>query len=207
MLMLVSGATRDITPDVGELIVPRQWNDPASLRLTPGRWAMDNGAFAGFDEGAFVRMLERFAPYPGCLFVVAPDAVADAAATLARWPFWSRLIRGLGLPPAFVLQDGITPERVPTDAAALFVGGSTEFKESAHAASICAYGKARGLWVHVGRVNSRRRLKLIAEFGADSFDGTGFSRHGATNIPKGLRWVEQVETDHQQQPALEWGGM
>src|SRR5690242_12038166 len=112
MLLLVSGATSyPRSANVGHLIVPRQWN--TSLDLQPQRHAFDNGAFTGFDEGAFIRMLERFASVPGALFVTAPDVVGDAASTLARWPFWSKLIRGLGWPPAFVAQDGLTPDRVP----------------------------------------------------------------------------------------------
>ena len=84
MLVLVSGATRTVRPDhVGHLVVPRQWNLADRLALKPGRWAMDNGAFSGFDEGAFVRMLERFDRVGGCIFVTAPDVVTDAAATLA----------------------------------------------------------------------------------------------------------------------------
>ncbi len=212
MLLLVSGATRyPRDARVGHLVVPRQWN--AALDLHPGRWAMDNGAFSGFDEGAFVRMLERFSGLDGrvrgngcdgstpagCLFVTAPDVVADAASTLARWPFWSRLIRGLGFAPAFVAQDGLTPGRVPwDDLGALFIGGSTRYKESAEARTLCGLAKARGLWVHWGRVNGKRRYELALKAGADSIDGTGFSMFPDTNIPKADEWHEEI----QQQPEL-----
>lgn len=200
MLLLVSGATtyrRDAK--VGHLIVPRQWNVAEALELQPGRWAMDNGAFSGFEEGAFVRMLERFADKPGCLFAAAPDFVGDAASTLARWPFWARLLRGLGLPPAFVAQDGLTPERVPWDElGALFIGGSTAYKESADARALCAYAKGRGVWVHWGRVNGKRRYELAKKAGCDSIDGTGFSMYPDTNIPKVAEWEQAI----QQQPEL-----
>ena len=166
--MLLSGATlypRD--ERIGDLIVPRSWALPESYTLAPGRWAMDNGAFNGFDPGAFMRMLERFADRPGCLFVTAPDVVGDAAATLAAWRFWSRVIGGLGLPVAFVAQDGLTAERVPwDDMAALFIGGSTDYKESAEVVSLMAYAKARGMWVHWGRVNGRRRYAMAKRTGA-----------------------------------------
>ena len=195
MLLLVSGATsypRSAT--VGHLIVPRQWN--VHLDLHPHRWAMDNGAFTGFDEGAFVRMLEKFAARPGCLFATCPDVVADAAATLARWPFWSRLVRGLGLPPAFVAQDGLDPGRVPwEEIGALFIGGSTAYKESRDVAALMAYAKARGLWTHWGRVNGRRRYGLAATVGCDSIDGSGFSRFPETVIPQAAQW--QAELDAQ----------
>lgn len=205
MLVLVSGATKTVRPEhVGHLIVPKQWHmGGAQAQLVPGRWAMDNGAFSGFDEGAFVRMLERFRHEPGCLFVTCPDVVGDAACTLARWPFWSRLIRGLGFPAAFVAQDGLGPEQVPwNELDALFIGGSTAYKESAAVRGLCAYAKARGVWLHWGRVNGKRRYELAQMAGADSIDGTGFSMYPDTNIPKIAEW----ETEIQQQPQLDLRG-
>jgi len=200
VLLLVSGATRyPRGATVGDLVVPRSWNTVDRLTLAPGRWAMDNGAFSGFDEGAFVRMLERFAEVAGCLFVTAPDVVADAAATAQRWPFWSRLIRGLGFPPAFVAQDGIDPESVPWDEmGALFVGGSTAFKEGPIAASLCGYARARGVWVHWGRVNTQRRLQLAMTAGVDSIDGSGFSMFPDTRIPLVDAWHATITA----QPGL-----
>jgi hypothetical protein len=201
VILLVSGATSfPRSNTVGCLVVPRSWNLVDRLPLEPGRWAMDNGAFSGFDEGAFIRMLERFhGCTDGCLFVTAPDKVGDAASTLRLWPFWWRLIHGLGYPVAFVAQDGLTPEAVPwTQLGALFIGGSTEYKESAAARSLCAMAKARGIWVHWGRVNGKRRYELALKAGADSIDGTGFSMFPDTNIPKADQWHEQIR----QQPEL-----
>lgn len=205
MLMLVSGATATVRryPGVGELIVPGAGNAPDSLRLVPGRWAMDNGAFAGFDAAAFVDMLQAFYGRPGCRFVTAPDVVADCHATLERWPFWSRLIRGVGFVPALVAQDGLTVPEVPwREVGALFIGGSTEWKTGPQARGLCAYAKARGLWVHVGRVNSRERIQAIHAMGADSFDGSGWSRWPDARIPKGLAWVDETITKRAEQPAL-----
>lgn len=204
MLVLVSGATRfPRSETVGHLIVPRQWNHPDSLDLQPGRWAMDNGAFSGFDAGAFVRMLEAFRDKPGCLFVTAPDVVADAAATRVLWPFWSQLIGGVGRRPAFVAQDGLDPRHVPwedlsDEDGVLFIGGTTAYKEGPAARSLCAYAKTRGLWVHWGRVNGKRRYELALKAGADSIDGTGFSMYPDTNIPKAAAWHEDIR----RQPEL-----
>lgn len=210
MIVLVSGATtypRNET--VGHLIVPGQWNDPASLDLSQPH-AFDNGGFGfGFDPGQFVSMLETYQPYQPshgahCLFVTAPDVIyksrmGDAAATRRKWPFWSRLIRGLGYAPAFVAQDGLQSTQVPwDDLGALFIGGSTAYKESAAARSLCAYAKARGIWVHWGRVNGKRRYELALLAGADSIDGTGFSMYPNTNIPKVATWHTAI----QQQPSL-----
>jgi hypothetical protein len=200
LLLLVSGATRTPRSDrVGHLIVPRARNRATQLNLQPRRWAMDNGARAGFDERAFLRMLETHMGHPGCLFVVAPDVVGDAKATLARWRFWSRLIRGLGWIPAFVAQDGLTSHTTPwSDLGALFIGGTTVFKESRVVRSLCGIAQARGLWVHWGRVNSRRRYALALKAGAQSFDGSGFSRWPDTNIPHVAQWHAAIR----QQPEL-----
>lgn len=201
MIVLVSGATRfQRSEAVGHLIVPRQWNAAVRLDLQPGRWAMDNGAFVGFEEGAYVRMLEKFSAAPGCLFATAPDFVGDFAATLDRWPFWSQLLRGLGLPPAFVAQDGLQRDRMPwDDMGAMFIGGTDRFKESPEAAALIAYAKARGIWAHVGRVNGRRRYAMMLRSGADSIDGSGFSMFPDTNIPKAREWHESAVA----QPGLD----
>ncbi len=201
MLLLVSGASSTVNghPDCGHLIVPRSWNDPDSLELRPGRWAMDNGCFVGFDPGAYMRMLYAFRRKSGCLFVTAPDAVGDAAETRYLWQFWAPIIRALGHRPAFVAQDGLASHQVPwLDIGALFLGGSTDYKESAAANSICGYAKARGLWVHWGRVNGRSRYRKALLAGADSFDGTGFSIAPETNIPLPGAWQVAIDV----QPRL-----
>jgi hypothetical protein len=170
---------------------------------------MDNGAFGGaFDAGQFMAMLEALDGQSGCLFVTAPDVIyksgiGDAAKTLKQWPFWSRVISGVGRRPAFVVQDGQTAERVPWDElyeeeGVLFIGGSTAMKESHLVRTICAYAKARGIWVHWGRVNGKRRYELALMAGADSFDGTGFSIAPDTNIPLPAQWRDEIE----RQPVL-----
>lgn len=205
MLMFVSGATRTMRryPQLGELIIPTAGNAVDSLRLTPGKWVMDNYAYSGFDTGAFMAMLQAFHGRKGCRFVAAPDVPFDAKATLDRWPFWSSVIRGVGFVPALVAQDGLTVSDVPwRDLGALFIGGSTEWKTGRQARDLCAYAKTRGLWVHVGRVNTRGRIREIADMGADSFDGSGWSRWPDTRIPKGVAWTEQAVTQQREQQAL-----
>jgi hypothetical protein len=192
MILFVSGATRAARRHkVGELIVPGAGSAPDSLRLEPGRWAMDNGAYSGFEPDAFVRMLERFYGRKGCRFVTAPDAVADAYQTLKQWPFWSNLIRGVGFVPALVGQDGMTVEDLPwTEMGALFIGGSTEWKLGPQAETLIAYAKSRGLWVHMGRVNSQKRIWDAARKGVDSWDGSSYSQWSDRWIPKGKDTAE-----------------
>ena len=194
MLLLVSGATRfPRDANVGHLVVPRQWNDPDTLDLQAERWAMDNGCFTGLDEGGFMRMLYEYRRQAGCLFVTVPDKVGDAASTLLLWPFWSRVVRSLGHSPAFVAQNGLTSERVPWDEfGTLFIGGDDAYKDGPDARTLCGYAKAKGKWVHWGRVNGKRRYELALKAGADSIDGTGFSMYPDTNIPKAQAWKSEI---------------
>jgi hypothetical protein len=163
VLLLVSGATatmrREQSRRLGFLFVPSQRALPPDTNGRP--WAADNGAFAGFDEPAFVEMLAGLAGREGGLFVSAPDVVGDAAATLARFEEWEPRIRAFGLPVALVAQDGLTPGEVPWPRiAALSVGGTTAWKLGPDAAALVAEAKRRGKWAHIGRVNTRRRFKV-----------------------------------------------
>lgn len=156
---------------LGFIATPRQGNRrPAGVT-----WCADNGCFSDkFDEGAWWAWLVANAGDAStCSFAVAPDVVGDAAATLERSRPWLGRIRELGYRVAFVAQDGIEATEVPwDDFDALFVGGSTEFKLGPIAEAVIVEAKARGKWVHVGRVNSRKRFQQFAELGVDSVDGT-----------------------------------
>jgi hypothetical protein len=108
-------------------------------------------------------------------------------------------VQACGHAPAFVAQNGLTPDRVPWDEfGTLFIGGDDAFKDGEQARSLCGYAKARGKAVHWGRVNGKRRYELALKAGADSIDGTGFSMYPDTNIPKAARWKSSI----QQQPEL-----
>lgn len=195
MILFVSGATATVKrwKQVGELIVPGAGNAPDGLKLVPGMWAMDNGAYSGFQPDLFMRMLERFYGFGGCQFVACPDVVGDAFETLEKWPFWSRVIRGVHLRPALVLQDGMLASEIPwKQVGAVFVGGTDAWKFSSQARELCAYAKARGLWVHVGRVNSRKRIYEAARMGADSFDGGQYSMFPDLKIPEGVGDAESA---------------
>lgn len=156
------------------------------------RWCADNGAFSDrFDEGEWWRFLEANAyAAADCLFAVAPDVVGDAAATLERSLPWLPKIRALGYPAAFVAQDGQESLPVPWDEFdCLFIGGSTEWKLGHHARALVAEAKARGKWVHMGRVNSERRFRYARAIGCDSADGTYLTFGPDQNLPKLLAWV------------------
>jgi hypothetical protein len=95
--------------------------------------------------------------------------------------------------PAFVIQNGATPDEVPFDQAeAIFIGGSTEWKLSEAAREIVVEAKHRGLWVHMGRVNSVRRLQIASEWGCDSVDGTYLAFAPDTNAHKLVDMMQEV---------------
>lgn len=195
MIILVSGATRDVHRSsparVGVLFVPRARTNPA---IAAGRTcAIDNGSYRGFDADAFLQLLAQLKGIAGCRFAAAPDVVADAVRTLELFETWEPVIRSFGFPVALVAQDGLEPRAVPWSRIdALFIGGSTEWKMSPAAETLLAYAAALGKWRHVGRVNTRRRVRHFAGR-CDSFDGSGFSKWPGHIKGRGERWLAQLE--------------
>jgi hypothetical protein len=214
VLILVSGATatrrKVLSKHLGCLIVPGSGNVPFD-----GWWGADNGAFTGFDAELFLSMLERLRAcdyaYRRCVFVAAPDVlerrpdgsvVGNAAKTLEKFTRWAVVIRAFGFPVALVAQDGLTIEATPwIEMDALFIGGSTEWKLGPEAEALAIEAKRNRKWVHMGRVNTKKRFRHAARIGCDSVDGTFFSRWPDHAIPKGLGWMEQ----HDRQPELALG--
>lgn len=192
-MLLVSGATTTMErlrgePGLGRFVTPASRN---SADVVAGwSWAADNGAFGGFDEDAFLAMIDRFQAHKAsCLFAVAPDCVGDAAATDRLWRQWGAWLRWDGWPAAYVAQNGATEASIPWDEfETLFIGGDTPFKLASR--PLMEAAKERGKWVHVGRVNSLRRLRWAHEAGADSVDGTQFSMYPDTYIERALRFME-----------------
>ena len=176
MILLVSGNVRQVATtnptDVGQLLTPF-----CRSRILGDRpFAADNGAFAGFDEPAFLRLLGRLEG-TSPLFVVAPDVVADARKTLDLFDRWEPVLHARGLPVAFVAQDGQEWFAAPLDRCeCLFIGGSTEYKLGKHARWLANKARGNGLLVHMGRVNSMRRLDYAIGIGCTSVDGTGPTR-------------------------------
>lgn len=172
-----------VGPVVGRLITPRHVSSLAAMDYP---WAADNDCFNGFRQDRYEAMLDALpvASIPP-LFVTAPDVVADAAATNALWGTWQPRIASRGLPAAYVLQDGCqSADDVPAGASAVFVGGTTDYKLGAVVAGIVSELKRRGLHVHMGRVNTTRRIRYAAEIGCDSIDGTKWSRFTDTYLPQ-----------------------
>jgi hypothetical protein len=178
---------------IGCITSPRQGN-----AVDFGRWDViaDNGCFS--DRWDPARWEEWGASLPPVRFVVCPDVVGDHTSTIERWERWAPVIAGWGQTPAFVCQDGATPGTV-ADADVLFLGGSNAFKLGAEAWAICRRWRG-SRWLHMGRVNSRRRLVTAASMGCRSVDGTFLAFGPDKNLPRLLGWLDH----HHRHPML-WG--
>ncbi|MFC8532070.1 hypothetical protein [Nocardia sp. NPDC057227] len=183
---------------LGCLDTPRQSQLPDTVT-----WAADNGCFAAgteFDIDRWFGWLERRAAHaPRCLFATAPDILADAAATITRSSHWLARIRDLGYLTALVAQDGLEHLDIPwRDFDVLFIGGTTSWKLGPAAADLIAEAQRRDRWVHMGRVNTRRRLRYAHALGVDSVDGTCLTYAPDVNLHRLLSWLAEIE----HQPAL-----
>jgi hypothetical protein len=208
MILLVSGGTRTVArlaghPNLGVLLTPAAANNPPALGVT---WACDNSAFSGFDDDSYRRMLTKIKGRPDCKWVTAPDVVADHEATLKLWRAWLPRILEHGQTAAFVAQDGCTVESLPwgQGMAAVFIGGTTRWKLGAEAARIVHEANRRGLWTHMGRVNTVRRLMYAQTIGVTSVDGTSFSRYSETYIPTTLDFLAQLDRQRMIPLQQEW---
>ncbi len=179
---------------LGQITTPAAGN-----RITADTdWIADNAVFAGKypgDDPYLSWLAARTAYASRCRFAVAPDVVGDAMATLARSRPMMPRIRELGYPVALVAQDGLEypPDGVPWgEFDCLFIGGTTEWKLSGMARGLVAEAKEQGKWVHMGRVNSRRRLMYADAIGCDSVDGTYLAFGPDLNLPTLQRWMVEM---------------
>ncbi len=144
------------------------------------RYAIDNGAWSAYqqgrpwDQGRFEGVVDALGEDAD--WIVLPDIVCGGLASLDLSVAWIDRIPGMKLLP---VQDGMEPRHVRdllTRETGIFVGGSVGWKES----SLPMWGRlARetGCHLHIGRVNSIRRITLCSAAGADSFDGTCATRY------------------------------
>lgn len=193
-MLYLSGVVR---PDMPAMLQPGMGNLPPAGQP----WAADNGRFSAPETYTDERYLDWLAKRPhkdACLFATAPDVVGNAGATLAlSAPMYGR-IRKAGYRAALVAQDGLENLRefIPwDDFDALFIGGTTEWKLSEAAHELAAEAKWRGKWLHMGRVNSLRRVRIAKAMGCDSVDGTYLRfRHAlGTGEAEIAEWLDDLE--------------
>jgi hypothetical protein len=178
----------------GVLMTPQHggtWKERLELCLV---FACDNDRFNdSYSDENFLKMLNLVEPYAEkCKWVLAPDVVGDATGTLAEFPEWYKIIAPR-YPVALAAQNGMRPGDVPWDQiAALFIGGDDRFKDGLDAATLVLEAKRRKKWVHIGRVNTRRRVLMSAKLGADSIDGTHEVFEPNVAIPRLNRWMGEA---------------
>lgn len=185
-------------------------NTPAQGNKMPDGvwWCADNSCFGSTYPGdeKWFAWLQKFIPRQDmCFFATAPDVVGDAEATLKRSLPWLPQIRSLGYKAALVGQDGLEKMQVPWDEFdAFFVGGSTEWKLSQAASDLATEARDRGKHTHLGRVNSRKRVMFAKAAipateshpgGYDTVDGTYLVFGPDINLPKLLRWMNEVNNE------------
>ena len=189
--------------DVGWLFSP-----DAGTRF-PFPWmtyAIDNGRFSVWDRGTewneqtFLSMVEHYATIPHRpRWVAVPDVVSDRDETLREWERWFPVLSSsFDVPFAFVAQDGMSPDDVPSEASVVFVGGSYVWKWR----NLKTWTEAHDR-VHVGRVNSFEHLIYCRSLGVESVDGTGWFRHPkrTDDLEKFLR-IDAGEQKHPEQLEL-----
>jgi hypothetical protein len=176
--------------EVGQLLTPL-----TRYRLRdPGKpWAIDNGAFAKFDARAFLSLLAREEHHrAACKFVTVPDVVGAARRTLEVFDHWRPKLAGW--PLALACQDGQESLPIPWgNIAAVFIGGSTNWKCGPHATHVIKAAQAMGIWTHVGRVNDPGRFAHFDGLGVDSIDGTGLARYSHMREAIGYRALASQE--------------
>lgn len=185
---------------IGRLVTPRHYPSIAETVADGITIAADNDGFGGVDFEAFERMLEALEPYAESVkFVTVPDVVCDARGTFTLWGEWAPKVRARGLTPALVLQNGMVASadgvRFEHDViawdeiGAVFVGGDDDYKQGVDVALIVLAARKIGRWVHVGRVNTVRRLRHAMALGADSVDGSGWAKFRDAMLPRYTRWI------------------
>lgn len=177
--------------DFGCIVTPGQGN----LIPKGALWCADNGCYGkgwpGLDE--WLAWIDGKGDKSLCKFAAAPDVVGDAVATLERSLPVLPMIRSLGLPAAFVAQDGVRSELVPWDEIdVLFLGGTDEFKLGPQAYGIAERAHEHGKWLHMGRVSSIKRLRIAKSMGCQSVDGTYLKYGPDKNTVRMRRFLDQV---------------
>lgn len=129
--------------------------------------------------------------------------VGDAVTTLAWAKHWIPRMKAAAdavgwfdIPLAFVAQDGVEDmiDEIPWDDIAwIFIGGSDGFKEGYGAERVAKEAIVRGKKIHMGRVNSFRRMMIADRIGCDTADGTYIAMGPKINLPKVMSWIDRLE--------------
>lgn len=152
------------------------------------RYAIDNGAWTAYQQGktidirAFTRILRKMGANAD--WCVIPDVVAGGRASLNLSLQWMRYVLDECAMGMLAVQDGMIVDDVRDlvgPRVGIFVGGTTQWK-LATMGTWAELSRVKNAWCHIARVNSQRRIRLVATAGARSFDGSSASRY-AQSLP------------------------
>lgn len=157
-----------------------------------GYLGLDNGAFTDFNESRYLNMVHRCnASLFPVKWITLPDVVGDAKATRDLFDRWQDRV---SLPKAFVAQDGAESLELPWDRfVCLFIGGTTDWKLSRHAGVLIKEARKRDKTVHMGRVNSQKRIRYAYQLGVDSVDGSGYNKMWKKYLIRDLMYLFHLE--------------
>lgn len=156
------------------------------LRAEGFSYALDNGAWTAFQKGepfneaAFCAALDKLGA--GADWTVLPDVVMGGAASLELSLRWMPRVLDASPRALIAVQNGMEPADVRDllgPRVGIFVGGDSTWKEQT-IGTWAELGREVGCWVHVGRVNTARRIAICTAEGVTSFDGSSASRYAKT---------------------------
>jgi hypothetical protein len=158
-------------------------------------WAADTGCYTQpnkYSNSRYFSWLSAQNPST-CLFATAPDVLGNARATLDRSAPVLAALRNAGFKAALVAQNGLEHEIIPWESLdCLFIGGTTEWKLGVACAKLIEEAVNRQKWVHMGRVNSFKRLRSAQALGCDSADGTHVAFSPQDQIETIVSWLERL---------------
>jgi len=180
-------------PRLGFIVTPDMGNLMPHVVL----FAVDNARYSnpqGYSDERYLAYLGKL-PRDRCLFATAPDVVGDHKTTVVLALPMLRRIRYEGFKSAFCAQDGWDEKTTPWDEFdVLFIGGTTEFKFRGGREAVQA-ARQRGKRTHMGRVNSKERLKAAAAIGCDTADGTFLKFGPDINTRRLFKWLDSLDNE------------
>ena len=171
---------------------------------------LDNGAFGYWIKGKkfnsipFLNLVEKsLKAQKKADFLVLPDLIGKGKESLEFSSMWAEKLRGVGIPFALALQDGMEEVEVEEFVRAynvkvLFVGGTTPWKWRT-AEKWVNLAERLGIKCHIGRVPSAKRVYQARRAGAHSIDTT----QALWKEGKFMNYIEAVmKPSFYQQPTL-----
>lgn len=175
------------TPSQGNVTFPSEWDVIADNGCFSGSWT-----FATWHR--WLLDLPRSVRFAVCPDVFDPGGRPTHDETVELWVEYAPMMERHGFVPAFVCQVGATVHNLPASPV-VFLGGTTEWKLGPDAWAIARASCDAGVWCHMGRVNSRKRLDTARVMGCDSVDGTYLTFGPDVNLPRLLGWLDAAERE------------